>query len=74
VAQHGVDGRLVADEVEDLTCVDQRLLEIDAIREINVERLPDGIDEHLANNIRSWGPDKRTVRRPIHVYLTDGEA
>lgn len=37
----------------DLKYVGLRLLEIDEICEIDVKSLPDGIDDHLADNIRN---------------------
>lgn len=58
----------------DLKCVGLRLLEIDEVQEINTNYLPDGIDAHLADNIRNWEADRRTVWGTIHVYLADGEA
>jgi hypothetical protein len=60
--------------VTDLALVGLRLLEIDEIREIDVQSLPDGLDAHLADNIRQWEPGRRTVWGKIHVYLADGEA
>jgi hypothetical protein len=60
--------------VTDLAFVGLRLLEIDEIREIDVQSLPDGLDAHLADNIRQWEPGRRTVWGTIHVYLADGEA
>lgn len=51
-----------------------RLIEVNDIAETSLENFPDELDEHLAENVKNWEPNKRTVWGTIHVYLADGEA
>jgi hypothetical protein len=57
-----------------LSDVALRLVEVSEIAETTLPDFPDHLDEHLADNVRNWEPDKRTVWGTIHVYLADGEA
>lgn len=59
---------------QELAEVGLRLVAIDDTREIEVDNLPDDIDDHLAENIRNWEPGKRTVWGTIYTYIGDGEA
>ena len=59
---------------EDLALWRLRLLEVDKVREIDLETDPPSFDEHLLENVREWEPGCRTVWGTIHVYLHDEEA
>jgi len=51
-----------------------RLVEVNDIAETSLENFPDELGEHLAENVKNWEPNTRTVWGTIHVYLAEGEA
>lgn len=51
-----------------------RLVEVSDITETSLQDFPDDLDEHLAENVKNWAANRRTVWGTIHVYIADGEA
>lgn len=51
-----------------------RLIDVSDITETSLHDFPDELDEHLAENVRNWDANRRTVWGTIHVYLAEGEA
>lgn len=51
-----------------------RLVEVDEISEFEFPNLPELNDEHLAQNVESWEPDKFWTWGTLHTYLGEGEA
>jgi hypothetical protein len=58
----------------ELRQVNLHLLAIDEVFKVELEDLPDGIDEHLVQNMRTWEQGKRTVWGTIFTYASEGEA
>jgi hypothetical protein len=58
----------------DLAALDLRLLEIDRTTLLNDHAEAGELDEHLAENLRSIEPGRRTVWGTIHCYKGESEA
>jgi len=56
-----------------LAAVELRLVEVSDITETTLPDFPNDLDERLAENVRNWEANKRTVWGTIHVYMADGE-
>lgn len=60
--------------VEALSEVGLQLVEVDDITETSLAEFPRDLDNHLADNVRNWEPNKHAVWGTIHTYIADGEA